>query len=82
MTVGQNVTVTVQMSPFVSGANVTVSYSLDNKTFVPITNVIMSSPTMNFTWTVNVSGSFILIATWPGNGNYNPATAIVSVNKP
>ena len=81
-TVGQNVTVTVQMSPFVSGANVTVSYSLDNKTFVPITNVIMSSPTVNFTWTVNVSGSFRLTATWPGNGNYNPATAVVTVNKP
>ncbi len=78
---GQNVTVKVQMTPFVSDANITISYTFDNKTFVPIGSVVMSSPTMNFTWTVNIPGSFTLVATWPGNGNYNPARADVIVNK-
>ncbi len=80
--VGSNVTVTVQMTPFVTGANVTVSYSLDNKTFVPIGSLIMNSTTMNFTWTVSVSGSFMLTATWPGDNDHNPARAVVTLNKP
>jgi hypothetical protein len=82
VTIGQNVTVTVQMSPFVSGANVTVSYTLNNKTFVPIENVTMRSPSMNFTWRVNVPGSFTLAATWPGNQDYKPALAEITLNKP
>jgi hypothetical protein len=82
VTVGSNVTVTVQMSPLVSGANVTVSYSLDNKTFVPIRSLIMNSTTMSFTWTVSVSGSFMLTATWPGDTDHNPARAVVTLNKP
>ncbi|MGD0688617.1 MAG: STT3 domain-containing protein [Candidatus Bathyarchaeia archaeon] len=81
VTVGQNVTVTVQMSPFVSGANVTVSYTFDNKTFVPIENVIMSSPSMSFTWFVNIPGSFTLAASWPGNQNYDRALAEITLNK-
>lgn len=82
VTVGSNVTVTVQMSPLVSGANVTVSYSLDNKTFVPIRSLIMNSTTMSFTWTVSVSGSFMLTATWPGDTDHNSARAVVTLNKP
>ncbi|MGD0176220.1 MAG: STT3 domain-containing protein [Candidatus Bathyarchaeia archaeon] len=82
VTVGSNVTVTVQMSPLVSGANVTLSYSLDNKTFVPIRSLIMNSTTMSFTWTVSVSGSFMLTATWPGDTDHNSARAVVTLNKP
>ncbi len=78
---GQNVTVNLQMTPFVSGATVTVSYTFDNKTFVPIRSVVMSSPTTSFTWTVNVAGSFTLVATLPGTGNYNAARAEVILNK-
>ena len=81
VTVGKNVTVTVQMSPFVSGANITVSYTFDNKTFVPIENVVMSSPSMSFTWLVNIPGSFTLAVSWPGNQNYNRALAEITLNK-
>jgi dolichyl-diphosphooligosaccharide--protein glycosyltransferase len=80
--IGQNVTVNVQMTPFLSGANVTVLYTFDNKTFVPIMTLTMNSPTMNFTWKVNIPGSFTLVAALPGTGNYNPARADVIVNKP
>lgn len=82
VTTGQNVTVTVQMSPLVSGTNVTVAYTFDNKTFVPIENVTMSSPSVSFTWRVNITGSFILAAGWPGNQNYSPALAEITLNKP
>jgi len=81
VTIGQNVTVTVQMSPFVSGANVTISYTFDNKTFVPIQTVVMNSPRMSFTWLVNIPGSFTLAASWPGNQNYNRALAEITLNK-
>jgi len=82
VTVGSNVTVAVSMSPFVSGANVTVSYSPDNKTFVPIRNLIMNSTTMSFTWTVPISGSFTLRASWPGDTDHKPTSAVVIMNKP
>lgn len=81
VTKGQNITVTLHMSPFVNGANVTVSYTFDNKTFVPIHNMLMTSPTMSFNWIVTVSGSFTLAVTWPGDQNYNPALGEVMVNK-
>jgi dolichyl-diphosphooligosaccharide--protein glycosyltransferase len=82
VTAGQNITVTLHMSPFVSGANVTVSYTFDNKTFVPIQTVIMSSSTMSFNWVVSVPGSFTLAATWSGNQNYEQALAEITLNKP
>lgn len=81
VTLGQNVTVRVGISPFLSGANVTVSYTFDNKTFVPIRSVLMTSSTVSFTWTVSVSGSFTLVATLPNTNNYNAARAEVKLNK-
>jgi dolichyl-diphosphooligosaccharide--protein glycosyltransferase len=82
VTAGQNITVMLHMSPFVSEANVTVSYTFDNKTFVPIRTVIMHSSTMSFSWVVSVPGSFTLAATWSGNQNYEQVLAEVTLNKP
>lgn len=81
VTMGQNVTVTLKITPVVIGANMTVFYSFDNKTFVPIRNVIMNSQTLSFTWTVDIPGTFRLVFAWQGNNNYNPARADVVLNK-
>jgi len=80
-TVGQNVTVTVKFSPFIIGSNVTISYTTDNKTFTPIKYVTMTSETMSFAWNANVSGNFMLVATWQGNLDYNPATSYYTVTR-
>jgi asparagine N-glycosylation enzyme membrane subunit Stt3 len=77
---GQNVTITVTMSPFISGANITVSYTPDNKTFTPIKTIDMTSRTGSFTWKVDVSGTFMIVATWQGNQDYGPATASITVH--
>jgi len=79
-TVGQNVTVTVGMSPFVTGSNITVSYTSDNKTFTPIQTVTMSSQTMSFTWRAEVSGSYMIVAQWQGNVDYAPVSAYLKVH--
>ncbi len=81
VTIGQNVTVKIQMSPFVRDANVTVSYTFDNKTFVPIKSILMTSPSMNFTWTVSIPGTFTLVASLPSTNNYNAARADIIFNK-
>jgi hypothetical protein len=78
--VGQNVTITVTMTPLVAGANVTVAYTTDNKTFTPIRTIAMTSQTMSFVWKENISGSFIIVASWQGNADYNPAGAFVKVH--
>jgi asparagine N-glycosylation enzyme membrane subunit Stt3 len=79
--VGQNITISVLMSPFVQNANVTLYYSLDNKTVFPIKSINMASPIENYTWTVNVPAPFILIAGWPGDNTYQAASAHVTVSK-
>jgi dolichyl-diphosphooligosaccharide--protein glycosyltransferase len=80
--VGQNVTLTWRMQPYVIGANVTLGFTLDNKTYYPIKSFIMTSASMNYTWKVNVPGQFMIVVVWNGNDNYNLVTsAPVTMNK-
>jgi hypothetical protein len=78
--IGQNVTIAVTMAPLVAGANITVSYTTDNKTFTPIRTIAMGSQTMSFTWKADVSGRFMIVATWQGNQDYSPVAASVTVH--
>jgi dolichyl-diphosphooligosaccharide--protein glycosyltransferase len=80
-TTGQNLTITVQMDPLVAGANVTVSYTTDGKTYTPITSLLVTSPSMNYTWKIDAPSTFMLIVNWGGDGNYNPATAQMTITK-
>jgi dolichyl-diphosphooligosaccharide--protein glycosyltransferase len=80
-TVGQNVSITIGMSPFVQGANVTLSYTFDNKTFTQFTSVIMTSGTTTFHWKAVVPGTFMIVATWQGNQDYNTATVYLSIRR-
>lgn len=75
--VGQNVTFFWRMNPFVEDANLTLSYTTDNRTFVKIKSFIATSPSMNYTWKVTVSGTFRILITYGGNENYNPTSASV-----
>ena len=79
LTVGQNVTITLTATPFVAGTNVTLSYTFDNKTFTPITVLTMTAQTMNFTWKVHVSGTFMIVATLQSSLDYNSATVYLRV---
>ena len=73
VTVGQNVTLQFSMEPFVKDANVTLAYSIDNKTYTPIKSFIMTSPSMSYNWRVAVQGDFRIVLGWGGNENYNRA---------
>ena len=80
--VGQNVTLQWQMNPFVKDANVTLAYTMDNNTYTAIRSFLMTSPTMDYTWTVTVQGQFRIVAIWNGNDNFNEtASAPVLMNK-
>ena len=72
---GQSVTITVGMTPLISDANVTVTYTTDNKTFTPIQTIMMTSQSVSFSWKVQISGTFTIIAVYQGNAEYGPATA-------
>jgi len=78
--VGQTITLTWTMSPLVNGANITLSYSSKNQSSV-IVIIPMTSPTMNYTWTVPVPGAITITATWTGNQTYEPAQAVLMLNK-
>ena len=80
-TVGQNITVTMNVSPFVSATNVTLSYTFDNKTFTPITTIYMTSGTMSFTWKADVPGTFTFVAVLDGGPGYNPVTAYLTIRR-
>jgi hypothetical protein len=77
--VGQNVLLNWHVEPFVSGANITISYTSDNKTFVKIVNLIMTSPSMNYSWKVTASGTFRIVLTINGDKNYNLTAASLIV---
>jgi hypothetical protein len=79
--VGQNITVTVSLSPLVTGTNVTIAYTFDNKTFTPIDTLLMTSGTMSFAWKADVPGTFTLVATLQAGVDYNPATAYVTIRR-
>jgi len=80
-TVGQNITVTVTLSPYVTPANVTVAYTFDNKTFTPINTILMTSQTMSFTWKADVPGSFMLVAALQSSIDYNPAVTYLTIHR-
>jgi asparagine N-glycosylation enzyme membrane subunit Stt3 len=83
VTLGQNLTFHFQMEPFVEDANVTIAYTLDNKTYTPIKTIAMTSPSMNYTWKVDVAGTIIIQVGWIGNQNYNTvrSAAIIIASK-
>jgi len=81
VTTGQNLTINVQMDPLVQNADVTVSYTLDGKTYTPITSLIITSPSMNFTWKVDALSTFTLVVNWSGDDNTNPATTQITITK-
>lgn len=77
--VGQNVLLNWHVEPFVSGANITISYTPDNKTFVKIANLIMTSSSMNYSWKVTASGTFRIVVTINADKNYNVTAASLIV---
>lgn len=78
---GQNVTFYWQMGPFIKDANVTLFYTIDNRTYQKINSFIMTSPSMNYTWRVTVSGTFRVIIGFPGNGDYNESISAPVIMK-
>ena len=78
---GQPITLTFGMSPFVNGANVTLAYSTDNSTWIPIKSIVMTSQTMNFAWTVVPTGPFFIQVMWSGNQDHSGSSATITFNK-
>jgi len=74
-TLGQDMVLSWHMEPFVTGANITLSYTADNGTFVKIKSFIMNSSSLDYTWKVSASGAFRIVVTFAGTENYNGATA-------
>jgi dolichyl-diphosphooligosaccharide--protein glycosyltransferase len=71
--VGQNVTLRWQMEPFVKDANVTLAYTVDDKTYTTIKSFLMTSSAMSYTWKVTLQGPFRIVIIWNGNENFNQA---------
>jgi dolichyl-diphosphooligosaccharide--protein glycosyltransferase len=80
-TLGQNVTFSWTMDPLVKDANVTLFYTLDNRTYQKIQSFIMNSSSMSYTWKVSVSGTFRVVIGFPGNDNYNESISAAVIMK-
>ena len=75
VTVGQNITFQWQMSPFVKDMNVTLVYSFDNKTAIPIKSFVMSSSSMSYSWKVTLQGTFWVRVIFLGSQDYGRAVS-------
>jgi dolichyl-diphosphooligosaccharide--protein glycosyltransferase len=78
-TVGQSVIFTWQMQPLISNANITLSYTADNKTYVNIANLLMNSSSMSYTWKVGAAGTFRIVVSFAGDKDYNASAAFLIV---
>jgi|GEM_PF-6124117 hypothetical protein len=78
--IGEKVEISGSISPPISGASVTISYRLSGGSWSSITTVPTdSSGRYSCSWTPSSPGSYEVMASWPGNDEYEGASASSSL---
>jgi hypothetical protein len=75
LTLGQNVTISMELSQKLSNGTVTAQYSLNNKTWSNLDPVQPKNGTAEVSWRPITAGTYYVKATYSGSGNYGPATS-------
>jgi len=77
--VGQNVTISCNVTPQESGGRVILEYSTDNKTWTPLTSGDLVNGSYSTSWAPKDVGTILIRATWTGNMNYNRAVSSIQI---
>jgi hypothetical protein len=75
LTLGQNVTISMELSQKLSNGTLTAQYSLNNKTWSNLDPVEPKNGTAEVSWQPITAGTYYVKATYSGSGNYGPATS-------
>jgi dolichyl-diphosphooligosaccharide--protein glycosyltransferase len=75
LTLGQNVTISMELSQKLSNGTFTVQYSLNNKTWSNLDPVEPKNGTAEVSWHPITAGTYYVKASYSGSGNYGPATS-------
>jgi len=79
MTLGQNVTISMNLSQKLSNGTLTAQYSLNNKIWSTLEPVEPKNGTAELSWGPVTAGSYYVKATYSGSGNYGPATSEILI---
>jgi dolichyl-diphosphooligosaccharide--protein glycosyltransferase len=79
VTLGENITISMRLSEKLSNGTFTMQYSLDNKTWVDISNVQPQNGTLEYSWRPPQTGALYIQAKYSGSGNFGPATSAVVI---
>jgi hypothetical protein len=77
--VGQNATISCNLTPRESGGRVILEYSTDNKTWTPLTSGDLVNGSYSTSWAPKDIGTIYVRATWTGNQNYNRAVSSIQI---
>jgi len=77
--VGQNATISCNVTPRESGGRVILEYSTDNKTWTPIASGDLVNGSYSTSWASKDVGTMYIRATWTGNLNYNRAVSSIQI---
>ncbi len=84
LVLGQNATISCNVTPKESGGRVILEYSIDNQTWTPLASGDLVNGSYLTSWAPKDVGTIHIRATWTGNMNYNIAvssTEILTVSK-
>jgi dolichyl-diphosphooligosaccharide--protein glycosyltransferase len=76
---GQNATISCNVTPRESGGRVILEYSTDNKTWTPLTSGDLVNGSYSTSWAPKQIGTIYIRATWTGNLNYNRAVSSIQI---
>jgi dolichyl-diphosphooligosaccharide--protein glycosyltransferase len=79
LTLGQNVTISMRLSQRLSNGSLTAQYSLDDKTWSKLDPVEPKDGTFELAWHPVAAGTYYVMVTYSGSGNFGPATSNVVI---
>jgi len=77
--VGQNVTISCNVTPKESGGRIMLEYSTDNKTWTPLASDDLVNGSYSTSWAPKDVGTIYVRVTWTGNLNYNRAISSIQI---
>jgi dolichyl-diphosphooligosaccharide--protein glycosyltransferase len=79
VTLGENITISMELSEKLSNGTLTMQYSLDNETWIGISSIQPQNGTLEYSWRPPQTGALYIQVKYSGSGNFGPATSTVVI---
>jgi hypothetical protein len=79
LTLGQNVTISMELSQRLSNGTLMAQYSVNNKIWSTLEPIEPKNGTAELSWGPVTAGAYYVKATYSGSGNYGTATSAILI---